>query len=705
MTLAAGEPAFAGPGAAAGALDHAGTSHATTHKAAKAVHSRKTAKRREALHFGHYLAGTPEALRLATDAPPTPGAVKAVAVHNTIAASWPVVPGANHYVAMTSPAGGQCTTVANSCTMLGVPNNTYTVYVVAYGTAGTDSPSAISPASMPVTAAAETIPVAPPAIAPAQTPGPTATTPVPAPTPTSLPATPTPGLGGVNSVPTTPATAPAVVIPTTAPALVMPPTPPTFPGPAPAPTMVIPVPAPVPTMVIPAPTMVIPAPTMLVPVPAPTVGTPGIPVFPGMGTTPAAPTFAVPVPAPAPPTAIPTFPTAIPTAPTEVPIFPTAPTVPAPGFAPVPSFAPVPTLAPAFPGLGTMVPVAPAPGTFTIPTVAPTAEATPTLPPLTLPAPTAGATPTTVPMPSPIPPLAPGTGAPSAPLNLTAIPYTANGARVSWTAPASAGAGISHYTVMSQPGGLTCDTPDANTTACTVMGLSNGLTYFFFAEADSIAGNSAVSEPSGPVAISAIDAPAAVMVTPGDGQLAVSWSTPTTGNAGITGYTATAGPGVSSCSTADPAQTSCVITGLLNGGNYSVTVVAHKSGGVADSAPSPALYGSPASATAATPAPTATPAPIAGAIQAPTSVAAAGGLGVIGVAWNPSASSGVSHYTATASPGGRTCSTADSSVTECLITGLTAGTPYTITVVTVGSDGSASAPSGPYGPVTPTTQK
>ncbi|MFI7541007.1 hypothetical protein [Actinoplanes sp. NPDC049599] len=85
--------------------------------------------------------------------------------------------------------------------------------------------------------------------------------------------------------------------------------------------------------------------------------------------------------------------------------------------------------------------------------------------------------------------------------------------------------------------------------------------------------------------------------------------------------------------------------------------------------------------------------------EAPRQVSATAGVSSIAVSWAaPSDPSGITGYTAVASPGPATCTT--TGATDCVMGG-TAGVTYTITVVAT-SEGGDSSPAGPSGPVTPT---
>jgi titin len=60
---------------------------------------------------------------------------------------------------------------------------------------------------------------------------------------------------------------------------------------------------------------------------------------------------------------------------------------------------------------------------------------------------------------------------------------------VEWTAPSHQNAGVLWYTAMATPGGNSCSTPDGETTSCTIIGLSGGVTYSVMVRANTIGGN------------------------------------------------------------------------------------------------------------------------------------------------------------------------------------------------------------------------
>ena len=181
--------------------------------------------------------------------------------------------------------------------------------------------------------------------------------------------------------------------------------------------------------------------------------------------------------------------------------------------------------------------------------------------------------------------------------------------------------------------------------------------------------------------LSAPAAPTSVVATAGAGQAVVSWTAPPTdGGSPVTGYRVTSSPGGISGTTSG--QTTATITGLTNGTAYSFTVVAIN-----------AMGDSVASSPSNRVTPTAKPA-------APTAVKAVAGNAQATVSWTAPSNGGsaITKYTVTASPGGKTVTTAGA--TSAVVTGLTNGTAYTFTVTATNAFGT-SPPSAPSGSVTP----
>ena len=162
------------------------------------------------------------------------------------------------------------------------------------------------------------------------------------------------------------------------------------------------------------------------------------------------------------------------------------------------------------------------------------------------------------------------------------------------------------------------------------------------------------------------NAPSNITASSGSGSASVTWAAPS-GNGGspITGYTVTSSPSGGSCVVTG---TSAACSGLTNGTSYTFSVSAQNAAGSSPAATSNAV----------------TPATVAG---APTGVAAVAGNASTVVSWVAPASDGgspITGYTATAYPGGASCSTTvgvDVNPLSCAITGLVNGTAYSVYVV------------------------
>ncbi|MBU6213133.1 MAG: fibronectin type III domain-containing protein [Actinomycetales bacterium] len=173
--------------------------------------------------------------------------------------------------------------------------------------------------------------------------------------------------------------------------------------------------------------------------------------------------------------------------------------------------------------------------------------------------------------------------APGVPTNVTATAAPGS-ATVSWT-PADATA--DSYLVLSSPGLKSC-TADAPATSCTISGLSFTKSYKFKVLAGNDTGESAWSSFSNSIVpASRPDKVAGTIgATRGDGSATVTWTLSNASNGSpITSYTATAtatGAATKSCTTADGATSTCLITGLTNGTTYTVRVTATNAIGTSD---------------------------------------------------------------------------------------------------------------------------
>ena len=180
-------------------------------------------------------------------------------------------------------------------------------------------------------------------------------------------------------------------------------------------------------------------------------------------------------------------------------------------------------------------------------------------------------------------------------------------------------------------------------------------------------------------------APQNVSVLSGNETLVVNWTPPSfSGTSSITGYTATAFTNlvstvpVSQCS-AGGSATSCRITGLVNNTEYFVSVSATNSSG----------SGSSSGRISGTPTLIRVP-------NSPAGVSVTTGVSLLQVSWQAVDTANIEpviDYTATAyNSSGSAVSTCTTTQTNCLITSLTSGTTYQVSVTARNTLGS-SAPS------------
>ena len=216
----------------------------------------------------------------------------------------------------------------------------------------------------------------------------------------------------------------------------------------------------------------------------------------------------------------------------------------------------------------------------------------------------------------------------AAPASLTATP---GNAQVSLSWPASVGATSYNVKRATVSGGPYTTVACATTTSYTDTGLTGGTTYYYVVSAAYSAGPNAGGESADsseasatPQGLARPSAPAVLTATPGNGQVALSWSA----SSGATSYnvkraTVSGGPYTT---IASPSSTSYTNSGLTNGTTYYYVVSAVNSAGESGNS----------SQVSATPQPPAAPA-------APTNVTASSGppKGGVTLRWTQSTTPGV----------------------------------------------------------------
>ena len=262
------------------------------------------------------------------------------------------------------------------------------------------------------------------------------------------------------------------------------------------------------------------------------------------------------------------------------------------------------------------------------------------------------------------------TSAPSTPTGLTATPGNAQVA-LSWTASSGATSYNIYRSATSGGEGTTAYATSA-TASYTDTSVTNGTTYYYTVAAVNAGGTSAQStQVNATPQVPAPLTPTGLTATPGNAQVALSW-TATSGATSYNVYRSTTSGGEGTTAIATSTTASYTNTGLTNGTKYYYTVAAVNAGGTS-------AQSTEVNATPQVPAP-----------SAPTGLSATAGNAQVALTWT--ASSGATSYNiyrSTTSGGEGTTTYATSTTASYTDTSVTNGTTYYYTVAAVNAGGTS----------------
>lgn len=276
-------------------------------------------------------------------------------------------------------------------------------------------------------------------------------------------------------------------------------------------------------------------------------------------------------------------------------------------------------------------------------------------------------------------------GLPIAPTNVVAVAGDQK-VTLSWAAAGTNGRAITGYTVTSNVNGVTCSV-GGDVLGCEITGLTNGNSYTFTVRATNVVGDSLASVASeAAIPAGAPFAPTNVVGVGADRKVTVSWTPANNNGRAVTSYTVTSSPEGKTCQSS---TTSCDVTGLSNGVDYTFTVRATNVIGQSV-ASAPSLASMPA-----------------GVPFAPTNLAAVAGDTKVTLSWAAAEGNGrpVTGYVVTSGVAGVGCSVGAAEL-GCVVTGAKNGITYTFQVAAVnivGQSNRASVAAKPFGKPTAVT--
>ena len=261
---------------------------------------------------------------------------------------------------------------------------------------------------------------------------------------------------------------------------------------------------------------------------------------------------------------------------------------------------------------------------------------------------------------------------PSAPQSVS-ISSGPNEIVVNWLPPAdNGGSPITSYTITWTSSTGASGTIGTTDTTRTLRNLANGATYTISVTATNAAGTSPAAGANA-TPLGAPSGPQSISVSPGPSEIVVNWLPPAdNGGSPITGYTITWTSSTGASGTIGTTDTTHTLRNLANGATYTISVTASNAAGT-----------SPAASANATPL---------GTPSGPRDVQLQRGDGRLGISWSPPANDGglpVESYTVYwTAPDGAT-SFASAQATQLVITGLTNGSTYTVTVTATNRAGTS----------------